>query len=290
MNGFINNLGANINNEAIDKNKIEEYLEKLSDTLVDKLFDIFVAIVFLYLGLKVCKLIIKIIKKSFAKTDIEDSIEGFLLSLIKGILYFVVLITTATIMGFQVASLVTILGTASLAIGLALQGSLSNFAGGVLILIMKPFKVGDYIIENDKKCEGTVVAIDIFYTRLKTIDNKIIVIPNGNITANSIVNLSMERNRRLDIIVNVSYKSDIEKVKNVLYDIIDSSEYYNRGMDKNVYVDALGDSAIKMGLRFYVNTENYWLAKWEVTEQIKKKFDENNIIIPYNQLEISVKQ
>ena len=283
---------TNITNDVdnFDKSRLEQHLEKLLDVIIDKAFDILFAIIFLYFGLKVVKFVAKIIKKSFEKTDMEDSVEGFLLSLIKGLLYVIVFITTATIVGFQVASLLTILGTASLAIGLALQGSLSNFAGGVLILIMKPFKVGDYIIENDKKCEGTVVAIDIFYTRLKTYDNKIIVIPNGNITANSIVNLSMEKYRRLDITVGVSYDSDIIKVKNILYDIIESSEYYNKNMDMNVFVDNLGESSIKMGVRCYVKTENYWTAKWEITENIKKKFDENNIVIPFNQLQISVNQ
>lgn len=283
---------TNITNDVdnFDKSRLEQHLEKLLDVIIDKAFDILFAIIFFYFGLKVVKFVAKIIKKSFEKTDMEDSVEGFLLSLIKGLLYVIVFITTATIVGFQVASLVTIIGTASLAIGLALQGSLSNFAGGVLILIMKPFKVGDYIIENDKKCEGTVVAIDIFYTRLKTYDNKIIVIPNGNITANSIVNLSMEKYRRLDITVGVSYDSDIIKVKNILYDIIESSEYYNKNMDMNVFVDNLGESSIKMGVRCYVKTENYWTAKWEITENIKKKFDENNIVIPFNQLQISVNQ
>lgn len=284
----ITNITNDIDN--FDKSRLEQHLEKLLDVIIDKAFDILFAIIFFYFGLKVVKFVAKIIKKSFEKTDMEDSVEGFLLSLIKGLLYVIVFITTATIVGFQVASLVTILGTASLAIGLALQGSLSNFAGGVLILIMKPFKVGDYIIENDKKCEGTVVAIDIFYTRLKTYDNKIIVIPNGNITANSIVNLSMEKYRRLDITVGVSYDSDIIKVKNILYDIIESSEYYNKNMDMNVFVDNLGESSIKMGVRCYVKTENYWTAKWEITENIKKKFDENNIVIPFNQLQISVNQ
>lgn len=283
---------TNITNEStnFDKSRLEQHLEKLLDFIIDKAFDILFAIIFLYVGLKIAKFITKIIKKSFEKTYMEDSVEGFLLSLIRGLLNILVFIMTATIVGFQVASLVTILGTASLAIGLALQGSLSNFAGGVLILIMKPFKVGDYIIENDKKCEGTVAAIDIFYTRLRTFDNKIIVIPNGNITANSIVNLSMEKYRRLDITVGVSYNSDIEKVKKILNDIIKSSEYYNKNMDMNVFVDSLGESSMIMGVRCYVSTENYWAAKWEITENIKKKFDENNIVIPYNQLEISVKQ
>ena len=176
----------------LNKSKLEQYGDQLLDWLADKTFDIVVALLFLFIGMKVAKLIVKIVKKTFEKTTLEESVEGFLLSVIKGILYAVVFIMAISIVGVQVTTLVAILGTASLSIGLALQGSLANFAGGVLILIMKPFKVGDYIIENDKKCEGTVESIDIFYTKLKTYDNKIIVIPNGNITANSLINVTAD--------------------------------------------------------------------------------------------------
>ena len=148
---------------TLEKNRIELYADQLFDWLMGKMFDIIVAIIFIIVGLKVSKFIVKAIKRSFDKGALESSVSGFLLSLIKGVLYIVVFTMGAAIMGFQVTSLVTILGTASLAIGLALQGSLANFAGGVLILIMKPFKVGDYIIQNENGCEGTVSSIDIFY-------------------------------------------------------------------------------------------------------------------------------
>ena len=196
----------------IEKSKLDIYMERLLDWLVDQALDILIALIFIFIGTKLVKFIVKIIKRSFDKAGLESSISGFLLSLIRGILYAVVFIMAAATMGFQVTSLVTILGTAGLAIGLALQGSLANFAGGVLILLMKPFRVGDYIIENDKKCEGTVVSIDIFYTKLRTYDNRIIVIPNGNITANSLINLTVEKVRRLDITVGVAYDSDIKLV------------------------------------------------------------------------------
>lgn len=283
---------SNISSEDVgelDKTKIEQYGEQLLDWVADKVFDIVLALVFLVIGFKVCKFIVKVIKKSFAKTGMEDSVEGFLVSVIKGILYTIVVIMAASIVGFQVTSLVAILGTASLSIGLALQGSLANFAGGVLILLMKPFKVGDYIIENDKNCEGTVVAIDIFYTKLKTYDNKIIVIPNGNITANSLVNVTAEASRKLDIAVNVSYDSDIKLVKDTLQEIIEMSPYYDKTKEMNVFVDSFQESAIKMGLRCFVKTEEYWQAKWEITEKIKLEFDKKGIVIPYNQMEITVK-
>lgn len=273
----------------IDKSMYEQYLESFLDWLVHKFFDIGIALLFLWLGLKVSRLIVKFIKHSFARTGMDDSVEGFLLSLIRGILYTIVVIMSVSILGVQVTSLVTILGTAGLAVGLALQGSLANFAGGVLILIMKPFKVGDYIIENDKKCEGTVVNIDIFYTKLRTYDNRIIVIPNGNITANSIINLTAEQYRKLELSVGVAYDSDIKLVKEVLSKLVKSSKYYEPDMELNVYVDSYGDSAIKMGIRCMVKTDDYWKARWEMLEQIKVKFDENGITIPFNQMEVLVK-
>lgn len=272
----------------IEKSKLDIYMERLLDWLVDKALDVLIALIFIFIGTKLVKFIVKIIKRSFDKAGLESSISGFLLSLIRGILYAVVFIMAAATMGFQVTSLVTILGTAGLAIGLALQGSLANFAGGVLILLMKPFRVGDYIIENDKKCEGTVVSIDIFYTKLRTYDNRIIVIPNGNITANSLINLTVEKVRRLDIMVGVAYDSDIKLVKSVLENVVTSCRYYDTDREISVFVDSFGESAINMGIRCYVNTEDYWQAKWEMTENIKESFDANNISIPYNHMDVKV--
>lgn len=276
--------------QDIDKSKLEQYLEELGDWLVDKMFDLLIAAVFMIVGFKLCRLIVKLIRRSFERSGLEHSVSGFLLSLIKGILYSVVFIMAASIVGFQVTSLVTILGTASLAIGLALQGSLANFAGGVLILLMKPFKVGDYIIENDKGCEGTVESIDIFYTKLKTYDNKLVVIPNGNITSNSLVNVTAAGTRKLDISVGVSYTSDLKLVKEVLTRVVKESGYYDEEQEFDVFVDSFLDSSIKMGVRFWVESDNYWKAKWEVTENIKSAFDEAEIEIPFNQMEVTVRK
>lgn len=274
----------------LTETNIEQYINQLFIRLTDKLFDIAIAFIFLFLGFKITKIVVKIIRKSMDKTDLESSVSGFLVSLIKGALYAIIFIMSAAIVGIQVTSLVTILGTASLAIGLALQGSLANFAGGVLILLMKPFKVGDYIIENDKMCEGTVISIDIFYTKLKTYDNKIIVIPNGNITANSIVNVTAEELRKLDISVGVSYDSDIKLVKDTLDDIVKTSKYYDSTNEMNIFVDSFQESSIKMGIRCWVKTDDYWKAKWEIMENIKLEFDKNNIKIPFNQMEVKIKQ
>lgn len=276
--------------QHVDKSKVEQYMDRLLDWLADKAFSLFVALLFFYIGHKIVKLIIKLIKKSFDHTDFEPSVEGFLLSLIKGILNIVLFIMAASIVGFQVTSLITILGTASLAIGLALQGSLANFAGGVLILLMKPFKVGDYIIENDKKCEGTVISIDIFYTKLRTYDNKIIVIPNGNITSSSIINVTSEGDRRLDLSFQVAYDSDLKLVKDTLEEVAKSCQYYDKNRDLDIFLEEFCDSSIKMGLRLYVATDNYWKAKWELQESVKNAFDKKGIEIPFQQVVIHEKQ
>ena len=270
----------------IESSKIEEYLSKLGDWALNKGFQLVLAIICMYIGMKLSKLIVKMIRKSFKKSNMEESVASFLLSLIKFTFYAIVFITAASIVGFQVTSLVTILGTASLAIGLALQGSLANFAGGVLILILKPFRVGDYIIENDKQCEGTVVSIDIFYT---TYDNRIIVIPNGNITSHSLVNVTAAGIRKLDISIGVAYDSDLKKVKDTLYQVVTENQYYDKTKEVDVFVDSFGDSSIKMGVRCMVATENYWKAKWEIQEAIKYAFDAQGIEIPFDQMEVTLK-
>ncbi len=274
----------------IEPSKLQAFLRELGDWALNKGFQLILAILCMYLGVKLSHLLVKMIRKSFKKSNLEESVASFLLSLIKFTLYAVVFITSASIVGFQVTSLVTILGTASLAIGLALQGSLANFAGGVLILILKPFKVGDYIIENDKQCEGTVTSIDIFYTKLLTYDNRIIVIPNGNITSNSLINVTAVGIRKMDLSVGVAYDSDLKKVKEVLEKVVTQNQYYDATREMDVFVDSFQDSCIKMGVRLFVASENYWKAKWEITEQIKYAFDENSITIPFEQMEVTIKK
>ncbi|MBQ9610675.1 MAG: mechanosensitive ion channel [Lachnospiraceae bacterium] len=275
--------------EDISVSKLENYLDKLSDWLMNKLFQILVMLIFLFIAFKIAKLILKLIKKAFDKSKLDYSVSGFLLSLIKILMYVVIIIMAAAMVGFQVTSLITILGTAGLAIGLALQGSLANFAGGVLILIMKPFKVGDYIIENDKGCEGTVESIDIFYTKLRTFDNKQIVIPNGNITNNSITNVTSSGKRMLDLTVGISYRQDIKTVKDLITGILEESSYRMPTSEVNVFVSSLGENSIIIGFRCWVKASDYWNARWAIIEEVKLQFDNNGIEIPYNRLDITVK-
>ena len=186
--------------------------------------------------------------------------------------------------------MVAVLGSAGLAAGLALQGSLSNFAGGVLILLFKPFKVGDYIIEDAHKNEGTVSEIMIFYTKLATGDNRTVVIPNGTLANSSITNVTQQDKRRVDLYVGISYESDMKKAKELLAELAKKEMARLPEEDLLVFVDALEDSSVRLGCRLWVAVGDYWAVKWRLTEQIKEVFEENQIEIPYNQLTVSLKQ
>ena len=276
--------------EKVDSNIFEAYMDKIAEWFLDKLLQIAIMLIFLFIAFKIVKFILKLIKRSFDRTKLDKSVSGFLISLIRAVIYAVIIIMAASIVGIQVTSLVTILGTTGLTIGFALQGSLSNFAGGVLILILKPFKVGDYIIENDKKCEGTVESIDIFYTKIRTFDNRQIVIPNGSITNNSLINLTTNKDRILDLSIGISYDQDIKEAKEILKGVMETSKYSIKDKDINVFVSSFDDSSINLGARCWVDSNDYWNAKWEIIESIKYSFDEHEIEIPYNKLDVNLKQ
>ncbi len=242
-----------------------------------------------FVGKKLIGLALKITKHALEKGKVDDGVQSFLMSLLRILLYGVLLVVLVSTVGINTTSIITLLGSAGVAIGLALQGSLSNFAGGVLILILKPFKIGDYIVA--KGLEGTVTGIDIFYTKLLTTDNRLVVLPNGSLSNSDLVNVSHETTRRVDLVASIDYESDIKKVKAILFDIGSNLEYSFEDEEHpvQVYVDTYGDSAINLGLRFWVKAEDYWTAKWEATEQIKEKFDAAGISIPFNQLDVMIK-
>lgn len=189
-------------------------------------------------------------------------------------------------MGIQVTSFVTLLGTAGVAIGLAVQGSLSNFAGGVLILILKPFVIGDYIKEDTHGNEGTVISIDIFYTRIRTFDGKVVVIPNGTLSNTSLTNLTKQEKRRIDLVVPVEYDADLRNVKKVLQDVVTSEPMVLQEEPIDIALDEFGDSALTVLVHVWVPTDAYWKTKWNLMEHIKLAFDAEKICIPFNQLDV----
>lgn len=268
---------------------LEKYLEDSLPKLLDFAIDVILAAVVLLVGGKIIKWIVSIIRKSMERANAEQGVVTFVSSLCKYALYFILILMILSNFGVTASSVIAVLGSAGLTLGLALQGSLSNFAGGVLILLLKPFVVGDYIIENTDKQEGTVTEITIFYTKLLTIDNKAIMIPNGTLSNSSIVNVTAMTKRRLDLRFSVAYDSDIRKVKEILTRVALGDEAVIKNEDANVFVSELKDSSIEMGARCWVNSEDYWAARWRITENVKLAFDEAGIIIPFPQVEITMK-
>ena len=276
--------------EATDQVSIVgQYIQKLTDWCMSKLGSIVVAVILMVVCFKLVKLLLRILRKSFERSKLDPSVAGFFISAVKIVLNVLIVLTAASIVGFQITSFITILGTAGVTLGLALQGSLSNLAGGLLILILKPFRVGDYIVENNTHCEGTVVSIDIFYTRLITFDNKSVVIPNGNISNTSLVNVTEHDMRRVDIPFSVAYDSDMEKVKRVTIETIKDVDGYLPDEQILFYIDEFADSGINMYVKFYATIEKFFDAKWDAMWKLKKAFDENDIEIPFNQMDVHMK-
>lgn len=273
----------------MDASVLRTFWEAAWPTVFAIVKTIVVILLIWFVGKKLIGLALKITKRALEKGKVDEGVQSFLMSLIRILLYAVLIVVLVSTVGINTTSIITLLGSAGVAIGLALQGSLSNLAGGVLILILKPFKIGDYIVA--KGLEGTVTGIDIFYTKLLTTDNRLVVLPNGSLSNSDLVNVSHEPTRRVDLVASVDYGSDIKNVKSILFDIGNNLEYSfeDEGHPVQVYVDTYGDSAINLGLRFWVKAEDYWSAKWEATEQIKEKFDAAGISIPFNQLDVMIK-
>ena len=192
--------------------------------------------------------------------------------------------------GMEAASIVALLGSAGVTIGLALQGSLSNLAGGVLILVLKPFRVGDYIHEDTHGNEGTVTEINMFYTKLTTVDERVVVMPNGTLANTSLVNFTVNGIRRVDMVFSIAYGADINLAKKVIEEVLDNYDKKLTGKTVSVFVDSLDDSCVNIGARLYCAGADYWDAKWTVTEEVKKALDDHRIEIPFPQLDVHVKK
>lgn len=262
----------------------------IPEQVIQFIFRVLLAIVVFVVGTWTIKILRKLIKKTLTKTKTEIGVVQFVDSFVNIGLYVLLVLGIASKFGLDAASIVAVLGSVGVAIGLALQGSLSNFAGGILILLLHPFKVGDYIKEDTNGNEGTVEEIQLFYTKLRTADEKIIILPNGPLANNSLTNVTGAKNRRLDIYVGISYASDVKKAKEVLMSVLNKEEKVLKDCDKLVFVDELADSCIRMGVRCYIRQEDYWTTKWRITENIKYALDDAKIEIPYPKLDVYVKE
>ena len=250
---------------------LQEYLQNAMPGLISFLIQLVIAIVILLIGSKIIKMITKMLRRSLERGSAEAGVISFVCSLTKYVLYFLLIMMILSGFGVTTGSVVALLGSAGFTLGLALQGSLANFAGGVLILILKPFKVGDYIIESAGGNEGTVVGITIFYTKLSTVDNKQILIPNGSLSNTTIVNVSAMENRKLDLRIGVSYEANLAKTKEVLRQVVDANELILKDEPIDIFVSELGESSVEMGVRVWVKNEDYWTIRWKMTEDIRMR-------------------
>lgn len=265
-------------------NSFVKYFQDHIPNLIGFGLKVLIALVVFFIGRLLIKWLRRIVKRSMERSNADKGVTQFLDSLLKFGLYGLLIFSIATKLGVDTTSVAALVASGGVAIGLALQGSLSNFAGGVLILMLKPFEVGDYIIEATNGHEGVVKEIQIFYTKLCTIDNKNIVIPNGMLTNNSLVNASARDERQLDLKLSISYESDLKMAKKVIEDLIRSDKAILLDKDIKVFVDELGDSSVVLGARAWVKNEDYWNTRWRLLEEIKLALDENEIDIPYPQV------
>lgn len=270
--------------------RLEKILDKLFADLSALGSNLITAILVAVIGWYIIKFIVKALSKVLFRSKLDDSVASFLTSLTRMILKILLVIIVITTLGVDMTSILALVGSAGLAIGLALQGCLSNFAGGVLILILKPFKVGDYILDGNGN-EGTVTSIDIIYTHLLTADNRAIVVPNGALSNATIMNNTEQDVRRIDFNVSVDYSENIDKVKRILLELAEKDEFVIKSDEERPYsafVNKFDPSAISMTLRVWVTTEDYWTAKAEIQEMIKLSFDRNDIVIPYDKLDVNI--
>ncbi len=270
--------------------KLAQYVSGKIPGIIDFAIGVVLALVVFFVGTKIIKWIRKLIKISMEKGNVDKGVCQFVDSLVKFALYAVLIFSIGSKFGLDTTSVAAALASCGVAIGLALQGSLSNFAGGVLILILKPFVVGDYIIEDNKGREGTVKEIQLFYTKLLTVDNKTVIIPNGSLANTSLTNVTAQDKRRVDLSVGISYNADLKKAKILIEELFrkDADVLQEEGI--TVFVDSLGDSAVIIGARCWVKKEAYWDVKWRLTESMKLTLDENGIEIPFNQIVVHMEK
>ena len=269
--------------------RTQEYIDRYLPSVLSFGLRLLFAVSVFLVGARLIKLLRKFIRRSMERAGADVGLMQFLDSLLKVIFYFVLIMLIASGFGVDTTSVMALVGSAGLTIGLAFQGSLSNFAGGVLLLLIKPFKVGDYIIYVADNLEGTVTEVQMFYTTLLTADNRRVVIPNGVLSNNSLVNVTAQDKRRLDIDVGIGYDSDLKLAKELCEKLLNQEEKILDDQEHIVVVDSLADSAVMLKLRFWVRPEDYWNTKWRMTENVKILFDENGIEIPFNQVDVNIK-
>ena len=267
-------------------NEIDPYVEMVTEFAIKYGLKILGAIVVLVVGLWIIKMINKSVAKMMRKRELDPSLQPFLRSLISALLKVLLVITVMSMMGVEMTSFVAILGAAGLAVGLALSGTLQNFAGGVMLLVLRPFRVGDLI--EVQGFLGVVKEIQIFHTVLNTLDNKRVIIPNNGLSTDSIINYSIEAHRRVDFSFGISYSDDVEKAKSIVQSIAAGDDRIIKEGDKAPFVrlGEMGDSSINLTTRFWVKTDDYWPVYFDTNEKVYEQFNAQGISIPFPQMDV----
>ena len=284
MEFLANELGDKV--EKLSQISWKEMFERYVPVVCDYFLRIALVLVIFFVGRKLIKKIVSLCDQALKRHGMEVTVRRFFCNVINALGYICMLGILLQTVGLTATSLTALVASAGVAVGLALQGSLSNFAGGVLILLMKPFVIGDYIVQGNT--EGTVKEIGLVYTELITADNRLIVIPNGTLIDSSIVNVTATGKRRLELSVGIGYKSDLKKAKEVLIRLGENDPARDPENPVNVFVSELAESSVNLGLHVWVSSSEYWNAKWRLTENIKMAFDVEGIEIPFKQVEISI--
>jgi small conductance mechanosensitive channel len=273
---------------AYERGRFQTMLDELPDRALAFGLRVLAALLLFFIGRKIIRMIVKVTERSMEKAGAEITVRKFVKYLVRAVGYILLILLILSVAGVQPTAFATVASSVTVALGLALQGSLGNFAGGLLIMLIRPFKVGDYIVEDTHKNEGTVRKIGLVYTELVTMDNRVIVVPNGNLANSSMTNVTAQEKRQLDLKVGISYESDLKEAKELLLGLVEAHPMVIIEDDHFVYVSELGDSAVMLGLRCWVTTSEYWKCRWDLTEQIKLTFDEKGISIPYGQLDVHI--
>lgn len=268
---------------------IQKFIKTASPVVLNALWHIALALVIFFVGRWLIEKFLSRVALLDNKTKIDPGVAKFVRSLVRVALWALLIYFIADFLGVPTASFVALLGSIGVTVGLALQGSLSNFAGGLILMFLHPFKTGDYI-KTASDIEGTVVEIGLFFTTLRMADNKIITIPNGNLSAGNIINYNVLPVRRLSTTVGIAYEADTARAIELLTALIKSRKPLVNPEKALVYVKELGDSSVVLGLHYWVKTDDYWDEAWSINQAIKDVLDQNGIAIPFNQLEVHVIQ
>ncbi|HBG0051895.1 TPA: mechanosensitive ion channel [Clostridioides difficile] len=277
-----------LNNLDINKMDMGGIMESLLEWATTSGVKLIIGILILSIGFKIIKKFVNHVMLLLSKRDIDLTLRRFLKSLLLSVLKVAVIIIVLEYWGMSLSSFAAVIASAGVAIGLALQGSLSNFAGGFIILLIRPFKVGDYVEAAGHG--GTVEQIGLFYTQLVTTDNKQILIPNGSVSNDSLINYSAKNTRRVDLTFSVGYEDDILHVRRVLKDIVNNHKLIINEPEPFIGVVEHGDNAIKFATRVWCKTEDYWTIYLDLLEEVKVRFDEEGITIPYPKMDLTVKE